>query len=148
SNGWDSLFVVEPYENTLKYPIQVPGVVGFAHGYNTDIWVATRTGEVERGDPPQRGVVGGGFSTGEGPNAIAAGGGSIWASSAIQGTVTRLDLLKDTPGAPIPVGHRLGPVAFAGGLLWAAVQPPEGTAGAVGEAGVGEGGGLRRSNGA
>jgi Tol biopolymer transport system component len=142
SNGWDSLFVIEPYDNTLKYPIPVPGVVGFAHGYNTDIWVATRTGEVERVDPVQREVVAGGFSTGDGPNAIAAGGGSIWASSALQGTVTRLDLLKEAPEAPIRVGHRLGPVAFAGGLLWAAVQPPEGTAGATGKLVFDEGGDI------
>jgi Tol biopolymer transport system component len=142
SDGWDSISVIEPYTNTRKYSIDVPGVVGLAHGYGTDIWVVTRTGEVERVDPVQREVIGGGFSTGEGPNAIAVGGGSVWASSAFHGTITRLDLLKEAPEAPIPVGHRLGTVAFAGGLLWAAVQAPEGTAGATGKLAFDENGDI------
>jgi serine/threonine protein kinase len=133
SNGWDSISVIEPYGNTLKYSINVPaGPAGLAQGLRDDIWVATRVGEVQRVSPVER-AVRASFLVGEGPNAITIGGDAVWAASVIQGTVTRIDLLTETVGSPIRIGHRLGPVALAGGLLWAAVQAPEGTAGATGK---------------
>jgi DNA-binding beta-propeller fold protein YncE len=82
---------------------------------------------------PSRRAIIGSVPVGNGPSSMTTGDDAIWAANTIQGTVARIDPRDNRVVATIPIGRRLGAVTFAGGIVWAAVQAPEATAGAMGK---------------
>jgi DNA-binding SARP family transcriptional activator/ABC-type transport system substrate-binding protein len=58
-------------------------------------------------------------SVGAGPARAVAGGGAVWTSNAIDGTVSRIDTRTGNVQT-IPVGSRPAGLAFGGGQLWVA----------------------------
>jgi DNA-binding beta-propeller fold protein YncE/predicted Ser/Thr protein kinase len=58
---------------------------------------------------------------GQGPLRLAVGGGAVWATSATQGTLTRIDPTSlEVSGAPLRLGAGISGVAFGAGAVWVA----------------------------
>ena len=59
------------------------------------------------------------YPVGDGPHALAAGAGSLWAANTVDGTVTRIDHSGgDVATTTIPVGDDTSGIAFGEGALW------------------------------
>ena len=59
------------------------------------------------------------YPVGDGPHALAAGAGSLWAANTVDGTVTRIDRSGGhVVTTTIPVGDDTSGIAFGEGTLW------------------------------
>jgi YVTN family beta-propeller protein len=67
-------------------------------------------------------TVGRPIAVGDGPAAIAIGGGGVWVANADDGSVSRIDPDTRRVTATIAVGHRPQGIAVAGGSVWVAVR--------------------------
>lgn len=71
------------------------------------------------GPAPAGSVVGPPIRTGDGAYGVAVGGGLLWVTNAIDGTVARIDLDTRRPvGRPVRVGARPHAIAFAEDGVW------------------------------
>jgi YVTN family beta-propeller protein len=66
-------------------------------------------------DPDEGGITAR-YPVGRGPNAVTAGGGSVWVANALDGTVSRIE--GKHAAVTIPVGEDPAGLAFAAGSLW------------------------------
>lgn len=90
------------------------------------VWVATGAGTVHRIDPATGATDGRAIPVPD-PAGIAAGGGSVWVTSRIRGTVTRIDpRTRRVAGPPVRVGRAPADVAVGFGSVWVA-NADEGT---------------------
>lgn len=86
------------------------------------VWVANSLdGTVSRIDP-QTNAVTATIAVGEGPTAIAAGGGGVWTANQYAGTISRIDPATNTVARRITVGNRPAGIAVAGGVVWLGTQ--------------------------
>jgi YVTN family beta-propeller protein len=68
---------------------------------------------------PHSGRITAQYSVGHSPEAVAAGGGSMWVANRLDGTVSRIDRERDEV-VPIDVGGEPSGLAFGAGSLWVA----------------------------
>jgi DNA-binding beta-propeller fold protein YncE len=115
----DVLRIDPVHRRTVKIPVGGrPGAIVVGGGR---VWVADEAGGGIAAINPRRGRV---FRRGIEPHAaplrLTVGAGAVWASSALTGTVSRIDLGTATAGPPIRVGRGPAGITVGGGLVWIA----------------------------
>jgi streptogramin lyase len=94
-----------------------PQAIAVGEGY---VWVASGDGTVTRVDPKTGGTRRAPTRIAD-PGGIAAGAGSVWVTSRVRGTVTRIDPKSLKPGGkPIAVGAEPADIALGAGAAWVA----------------------------
>jgi peptide/nickel transport system substrate-binding protein len=78
-------------------------------------------GTISRVDPASDAVVATVW-VGDGPSAVAVGGGGVWAASEVRGTVSRLDPNTNTVAGTIEVGSAPAGAAVVADALWVATR--------------------------